>query len=153
MKIIISEKEYLNIEFPNEMSIQELTEKVSRLNQIVKVFGRDFLTVVNKSLNNDEKVLMPSATVKRHYRPRTKNKNNKFTKEDVIYLMKVNYFGDDKQKEALVKKYNSKNWLDIQKSISLKAKHYKVKPSEVGLKRFRTIGDPMTTKFLNSLKL
>lgn len=94
-------------------------------------------------------------TKKSYYKKKGKIKHPKGSisyrknRDETINMMKVNYFGDEKEKENYAKNIGI-DWQEIAKDIWRLRNKFKITPQEVGLDKFPTRGKAV--KFIKNLQ-
>jgi len=136
MKIIISEKEFYEIDMPSQISINQISVIADKLYKLNKIFGKDIIVnAVKVSKKNGYKTFMP----------KVRKKNMKLTKEQIVQLMKIMYSNETK---AFKKKEFEKLGLVDYKRFAESAYYHRnlhnISPQEVGLISFPKRGE---TKF------
>ena len=134
MKIKINDFEAYDINLPDEVSGQQFFEVVGRLNQIMRLIGKDPLLSIAKavpqSLNQDGTVRKK----KKGFRPWTKNR------EEAIYLLRLHYVCRDKDVKNAYAREQGMIWNDITKTISNVKQRWDIKPEEVGISHYPSLG-------------
>jgi hypothetical protein len=129
MKIIISEKEFYEIDMPAQISINQISVIADKLYKLNKIFGKDI--IVNAVKN-------PKTQIKH----RRQNRRLKPTREQVVNLLKI--YTSDKSvsaKEEELKKLGIDDYERFSKASYYFRNKFKITPEELGLIRFPTRGE------------
>ena len=129
MKIIISEKEFYEIDMPAQISINQISVIADKLYKLNKIFGKDILVDAVKN---------PKTQIKHKKR----NSRLKPTREQVISYLKI--YTSDKSvsaKQEELKKLGIKDYERFSKASYYFRNKFKITPQELGLIRFPTRGE------------
>ena len=132
MKIIISEKEFYEIDMPAQISINQISVIADKLYKLNKIFGKDIIVGAIKQ----KEPKMPY---------KTRHKAVKISKEETIKLLKIYY--STLPKAEKMSALSKEGWADYNyfgKKIHYFKKKYKIQPNEVGLAEFPTSGAGQT---------
>jgi hypothetical protein len=134
MRIHITSNEIYEINIPmdKEFSKQEFSIFVSRLNQIMKLLGKDEVLEAIKSPVQERKKYTKSGLERKerkNARPFTKSR------EIALQVLHTHYWGTKEQKEEIAKQLNM-TWENINKAIYYITKKWKIQSQEIGMKAF-----------------
>jgi len=113
MKIQISEFENYEIDFPDEVSIEQLSKVVFRLQQIIKLMDKD-------PINNGEERVR-----------RRRRASIGWSREEIVEGLKILSSGSKEEKENWAMKYG-RDWDSITKSLYYYKNRYGITSSELG---------------------
>lgn len=173
MKIKLNEYMFLTIN-KEILEPDEFGEFMTQLNVISKIVKRDFLSNEENVSEKTKLVKLEKTKSTRQYVKSGKykngsseiieTKNNKplqrrewcDSKEKVIKLLKIHYFGSKEDKNEIAKKIGL-TWTNINKSFYNIKNRFNIQPKDIGLKRFPTskelINKTNRKEVISSLKL
>lgn len=142
MRIKINNEEFYEFRLKDEMSIQELSEVLFKLNSLSKIFSKDVF--ISNELDINDKIKHTKYTKKIKVAPVMIRRRQKHKKGSINYLLdrnkavevlKLHYHGTKEQKHAFAKKYNN-DWNEMSKAFSNLRKKFNIPAEEIGLRYF-----------------
>ncbi len=145
MKIKINENETYEIKVPEVIDGRELFTFKSRIDHILKLVGRDPLmqTAQDKPLT-PVKTRNPHAPIEQ--RPWDQSREN------ALKFIRCHYFGTDEEKQAY-EQISGKPWKDIYKRTSGIKIRWNIKPEDVDMIRWPSVGERKDNDSLEHLKI
>jgi hypothetical protein len=144
MKIRINEHETYDMNFPAEISMQEVAVISDRLNRIIKLFGKDIVLENVKHLKSEKIIKSVKSNRKRFPEKVIFLRANR---EAVKELFLAYYTKTDEEFMAVVKKHDLQDYIRdrqvfAKNSVLVKLKSlHKLTPNEVGLKKWLGHGE------------
>lgn len=148
MKIKISNNEVYEIKLGNQLSIQEFTDMLYKLNSLVRTFSKNIINPIDMvKVVKIKKGITKTGKIRKTYT--YKNSDAKIkqtrkvsnprlwcaTREQAITTLKIHYYGTQEQKERLAQSSRT-SWNEIVKGFWGVRRRYNIRPQEVGLQHW-----------------
>jgi hypothetical protein len=73
------------------------------------------------------------------YKKKQRSPRNNYSREDIVRLVKLQYLGSDEEKDVFMKSNHISNWTEFSRSIWYFRNKFKIKPQEIGVKKFQVV--------------
>jgi len=138
MKIRLSEDEVYEIKLPEEIGMTDFQGVVAKFNVLLKNFGK---FNIGESPKENGEIVLSGEAVKQYKKRGNKRWITLKENKDIYFeLLKTHYFGTLEDFENVLNKHNidfKKSDMSCGKIIALREYH-KIKPQELGLRKFPT---------------